>query len=90
MLRLKVISGHLSHSCTSESKRDLVRSQSGSAVSPDDVVVVHGLRTAITKAKRGAFKVSLPGLKRVGPATLPRDQGGATTDPAGTEPSWSL
>lgn len=93
MLRLKVISGHLSHSCTSESKRDLVRSQCGSAVSPDDVVVVHGLRTAITKAKRGAFKVSLPGLKGAAgrPATLPRDQGGeATTDPAGIEPSWSL
>lgn len=59
MLRLKVISGHLSRSGPPEPGRELVRSGCGSAASPDDVVVVHGVRTAITKAKRGAFKVRL-------------------------------
>lgn len=62
MLRLKVLSGHLSGSGSSEPKRQLVGSGCGSAASPDDVVVVHGLRTAITKAKRGAFKVASAGL----------------------------
>ncbi|TNM85650.1 hypothetical protein fugu_007921 [Takifugu bimaculatus] len=60
MLKLKLISGHLSQFCPSESKRDLVRSECGSAANPDDMVVVHGLRTAITKAKSGAFKDTTP------------------------------
>lgn len=57
MYRLKVISGHLS---LSGSRRDLRRMECGSAAgrSPEDVVVVHGLRTAIGRAKRGVFKVT--------------------------------
>lgn len=57
MLRLKVISGHLSRSGSPEPKRELERSACAAA-SPDDVVVVHGVRTAVTKAKRGGFKVT--------------------------------
>ncbi|KAM8772171.1 3-ketoacyl-CoA thiolase B, peroxisomal-like isoform 2-T2 [Acanthopagrus schlegelii] len=55
MHRLKVISGHLSPAY----RRDLGRAECGAAArssSPEDVVVVHGRRTAIGKAKRGAFK----------------------------------
>lgn len=63
MLKLKLISRHLSQFCPSESKRDLVKSECGSAANPDDMVVVHGLRTAITKAKSGAFKVTVAGPK---------------------------
>ncbi|XP_029349488.1 3-ketoacyl-CoA thiolase, peroxisomal [Echeneis naucrates] len=44
MQRLKVISGHLSPADHG----------------PDDVVVVHGLRTAIGRAKRGSFKDTTP------------------------------
>lgn len=51
MLRLKVLQAHLSGS----------GGGLGGAHGPDDVVVVHGVRTAITKAKRGAFKVTPPG-----------------------------
>ncbi|KAM9363304.1 3-ketoacyl-CoA thiolase, peroxisomal [Symphorus nematophorus] len=62
MNRLKIISGHLSSSSPSVSRRNLWRTECGSrpADSPDDVVVVHGLRTAIGKAKRGAFKDTTP------------------------------
>uniref|UniRef100_A0A3B4VA19 acetyl-CoA C-acetyltransferase n=1 Tax=Seriola dumerili TaxID=41447 RepID=A0A3B4VA19_SERDU len=66
MHRLKIISGHLSPSTSSDHRRDLWRSEcgsgSGSAASsgPDDVVVVHGLRTAIGRAKRGSFKDTTP------------------------------
>ncbi|XP_020515459.2 3-ketoacyl-CoA thiolase, peroxisomal [Labrus bergylta] len=69
MHRLKVISGHLSPRGSAELRRDVWRSECGSAgssspagssSSPDDVVVVHGRRTAIGKAKRGAFKDTTP------------------------------
>lgn len=56
MHRLKVISGHLSPAY----RRDLGRAECGAAArssSPEDVVVVHGRRTAVGKAKRGAFNV---------------------------------
>lgn len=60
MHRLKIISGHLGASGPSGSRRDFRRAECGSAAgrSPEDVVVVHGLRTAIGKAKRGALKVT--------------------------------
>ncbi|KAM6941466.1 3-ketoacyl-CoA thiolase, peroxisomal [Lycodopsis pacificus] len=48
MHRIKIISGHLSE-C-----------RSAGSSSAEDVVVVHGRRTAIGKAKRGAFKVTTP------------------------------
>ncbi|KAK9540774.1 hypothetical protein VZT92_003204 [Zoarces viviparus] len=48
MHRIKIISGHLSE-C-----------RSAASSSPEDVVVVHGRRTAIGKAKRGAFKATTP------------------------------
>ncbi|KAM6939569.1 LOW QUALITY PROTEIN: 3-ketoacyl-CoA thiolase A, peroxisomal-like [Xenentodon cancila] len=62
MNRLKVISGHLCPSGSSISTRDLQAADCGSAApdSADDVVVVHGRRTAIGKAKRGAFKDTTP------------------------------
>ncbi|XP_070778807.1 3-ketoacyl-CoA thiolase, peroxisomal isoform X2 [Enoplosus armatus] len=63
MHRLKIISGHLSPSGPSGHRRDLWRTECRSAAgrsSPEDVVVVHGLRTAIGKAKRGAFKDTTP------------------------------
>uniref|UniRef100_A0A3Q3L170 Acetyl-CoA acyltransferase 1 n=1 Tax=Labrus bergylta TaxID=56723 RepID=A0A3Q3L170_9LABR len=62
MHRLKIISGHLSPRGSAELRRDVWRSECGSAgsSSPDDVVVVHGRRTAIGKAKRGAFKDTTP------------------------------
>ncbi|XP_041789137.1 3-ketoacyl-CoA thiolase, peroxisomal [Chelmon rostratus] len=62
MHRLKIISGHLGASGPSGSRRDLRRAECGSAAgrSPEDVVVVHGLRTAIGKAKRGALKDTTP------------------------------
>lgn len=62
MQRLKVISGHLCPPGARQQHRDLWRTECGSVggSSPDDVVVVHGLRTAIGKAKRGAFKVKQP------------------------------
>ncbi|KAK5898923.1 hypothetical protein CesoFtcFv8_008456 [Champsocephalus esox] len=62
MHRLKIISGHLSPHGSSEHRRDLWRSDCGAIVteSPQDVVVVHGLRTAVCKAKRGAFKDTTP------------------------------
>ncbi|KAG7453695.1 3-ketoacyl-CoA thiolase, peroxisomal [Solea senegalensis] len=66
MNRLKVISGHV---CPSDRGRDLRGSDcaagtgSGGAArgnDPEDVVVVHGVRTAICRAKRGAFKDTTP------------------------------
>ncbi len=64
MHRIKIISGHLSASGSAVHRRDVWRSESGAAAasSAEDVVVVHGRRTAIGKAKRGAFKVTLPEL----------------------------
>lgn len=62
MHRLKVLSGHLCPPGAREPRRDLRRTECGSAAGrsdPDDVVVVHGRRTAIGRAKRGAFKVKL-------------------------------
>lgn len=53
MRRLKVISGHLARS--GPDRRDLRRT--GCPAAAEDVVVVHGRRTAIGKAKRGSFKV---------------------------------
>lgn len=76
MHRLKIISGHLPPGGSSNFRRDLRRSDCGSATaassrsSPEDVVVVHGRRTAIGKAKRGGFKVSagyLPTVAKVRP-----------------------
>lgn len=76
MHRLNIISGHLSPGGSSNFRRDLRRSDCGSATaassrsSPEDVVVVHGRRTAIGKAKRGGFKVSagyLPTVAKVRP-----------------------
>ncbi|XP_070711679.1 3-ketoacyl-CoA thiolase, peroxisomal [Pempheris klunzingeri] len=64
MHRLKILSGHLSPSGSSGRGRDLRRTECGSGPAagggPEDVVVVHGLRTAIGKAKRGAFKDTSP------------------------------
>ncbi|XP_039889580.1 3-ketoacyl-CoA thiolase, peroxisomal [Simochromis diagramma] len=63
MHRLNIISGHLR---PGNFRRDLRRSDCGSATaassrsSPEDVVVVHGRRTAIGKAKRGGFKDTTP------------------------------
>ncbi|KAM9313646.1 LOW QUALITY PROTEIN: 3-ketoacyl-CoA thiolase, peroxisomal [Pholidichthys leucotaenia] len=69
MHRLKIISGHLSPGSPGSSRSwgDLRRSDCGSTAaaagvraSPEDVVVVHGLRTAIGKAKKGSFKDTTP------------------------------
>ncbi|XP_008314704.1 3-ketoacyl-CoA thiolase, peroxisomal [Cynoglossus semilaevis] len=68
MNRLKIISGHLCPSGAWDHGQDLWRQDCGSvgvsssrgSSDPDDVVVVHGVRTAICKAKRGAFKDTTP------------------------------
>uniref|UniRef100_A0A8C6KCL3 Acetyl-CoA acyltransferase 1 n=1 Tax=Nothobranchius furzeri TaxID=105023 RepID=A0A8C6KCL3_NOTFU len=59
MNRLRIISGHLCPAGSSELRRDLRSSACGSTAgcSGEDVVVVHGRRTAIGRAKRGGFKV---------------------------------
>uniref|UniRef100_A0A3B3V1Z2 Uncharacterized protein n=1 Tax=Poecilia latipinna TaxID=48699 RepID=A0A3B3V1Z2_9TELE len=59
MNRLKLISGHLSPGGSAAPLPDLRSSDCGCAApSPEDeVVVVHGRRTAIGKAKKGSFKV---------------------------------
>jgi len=54
MHRVQVLSGHLS-----SNKRVGMRQCNASAADPNDIVVVHGLRTAIGRAKRGSFKVGL-------------------------------
>ena len=61
MQRLKIISGHLSPGGSSGSRLRAAECRSAAGVSGgsgEDVVVVHGRRTAIGKAKRGAFKVA--------------------------------
>uniref|UniRef100_A0A3Q2QQU5 Acetyl-CoA acyltransferase 1 n=1 Tax=Fundulus heteroclitus TaxID=8078 RepID=A0A3Q2QQU5_FUNHE len=62
MERLKVISGHLLPRGPSEPLRVLRSCGSGSSVpgTGEEVVVVHGRRTAIGKAKRGSFKDTTP------------------------------
>ncbi|XP_028825911.1 3-ketoacyl-CoA thiolase, peroxisomal [Denticeps clupeoides] len=56
MQRVKVVLGHVKQTGFS-----VAPSQCGaSAGAPDDVVVVHGLRTAIGRAKRGSFKDTTP------------------------------
>ncbi|KAM9769084.1 LOW QUALITY PROTEIN: 3-ketoacyl-CoA thiolase, peroxisomal [Menidia menidia] len=62
MQRLKIISGHLSPGGGPDpSPRAAGGGPSGGGgSSPDDVVVVHGRRTAIGRAKRGAFKDTTP------------------------------
>lgn len=52
MHRVQVLSGHLS-----SNSRVGMRQCSALAADPNDIVVVHGLRTAIGRAKRGSFKV---------------------------------
>jgi acetyl-CoA acyltransferase 1 len=50
--RLQQVSAHLAPSLVSASKIGVK--------SPEDVVVVSALRTAITRARKGGFKDSLP------------------------------
>lgn len=60
MHRVKVVFGHLSPPNTFKTHSDPIVSGakcSALSASPDDIVVVHGLRTAIGKAKKGSFKV---------------------------------
>ncbi|KAJ8010955.1 hypothetical protein DPEC_G00080530 [Dallia pectoralis] len=61
MHRVKVVFGHLSppspFKCNSVNNNDQCNSVSRS---PDDIVIVHGLRTPICKAKRGSFKDTTP------------------------------
>ncbi|XP_077426497.1 3-ketoacyl-CoA thiolase, peroxisomal isoform X7 [Vanacampus margaritifer] len=63
MQRLQVISGHLCPPSSGE-KRSVRLSDCAAAAAAangaDDVVVVHGLRTPICKAKPGAFKHTTP------------------------------
>ncbi|XP_072240147.1 3-ketoacyl-CoA thiolase, peroxisomal [Leuresthes tenuis] len=63
MQRLKIISGHLCPGGSSDSRLRAAECRSAAGVSGgsgEDVVVVHGRRTAIGKAKRGAFKDTTP------------------------------
>ncbi|XP_061686014.1 3-ketoacyl-CoA thiolase, peroxisomal [Syngnathoides biaculeatus] len=60
MHRLKIISGHLRPPFPEEKGTVWANECAASAAGPDDVVVVHGLRTPIGKAKRGAFKDTTP------------------------------
>uniref|UniRef100_M4AT88 Acetyl-CoA acyltransferase 1 n=1 Tax=Xiphophorus maculatus TaxID=8083 RepID=M4AT88_XIPMA len=62
MNRLKLISGHLSPGGSAAPLPDLRSSDCGCAApsSGDEVVVVHGRRTAIGKAKKGSFKDTTP------------------------------
>uniref|UniRef100_A0A8C5ALF4 Acetyl-CoA acyltransferase 1 n=1 Tax=Gadus morhua TaxID=8049 RepID=A0A8C5ALF4_GADMO len=63
MHRVKVISGHLSSYPPQGGNRkcNINHCRARAAVSgPEDVVVVHGRRTAIGKAKRGLFKDTTP------------------------------
>ena len=60
MHRIKVISGHLSPYTPEGWNRNVNINHCGARATvsgPEDVVVVHGRRTAIGKAKRGLFKV---------------------------------
>ncbi|XP_036377950.1 3-ketoacyl-CoA thiolase, peroxisomal [Megalops cyprinoides] len=64
MHRLKIVFGHLSqpNRCRSHSDTCVSTSECSalSVAGSDDIVVVHGLRTAIGKAKRGSFKDTTP------------------------------
>uniref|UniRef100_A0A8C7SKR3 Acetyl-CoA acyltransferase 1 n=1 Tax=Oncorhynchus mykiss TaxID=8022 RepID=A0A8C7SKR3_ONCMY len=63
MHRVKVVFGHLSPPNTFKTHSDPIVSGakcSALSASPDDIVVVHGLRTAIGKAKKGSFKDTTP------------------------------
>ncbi|XP_032364386.1 3-ketoacyl-CoA thiolase B, peroxisomal [Etheostoma spectabile] len=62
MHRIRIISGHLCPPGAPERTRDPRRTECGCArsSSPEDVVVVHGRRTAVGKARRGAFKDTTP------------------------------
>ncbi|KAJ3611635.1 hypothetical protein NHX12_021650 [Muraenolepis orangiensis] len=66
MHRVKLIFGHLSPADISTvGKRNIYSNQCGAnkasaSSSPEDIVVVHGRRTAIGKAKRGSFKDTTP------------------------------
>ncbi|XP_030625465.1 3-ketoacyl-CoA thiolase, peroxisomal [Chanos chanos] len=64
MHRVRVVSGHLSPSNgfkgQNNSSVGISHCSAPTAPSPDDVVVVHGLRTAIGRAKRGSFKDTTP------------------------------
>uniref|UniRef100_A0A3B3SK04 Acetyl-CoA acyltransferase 1 n=1 Tax=Paramormyrops kingsleyae TaxID=1676925 RepID=A0A3B3SK04_9TELE len=64
MHRLRVVSGHLSpqNRLGPYSHAQIARSECSASlpVAADDIVVVHGLRTAIGKAKRGSFKDTTP------------------------------
>uniref|UniRef100_A0AAR2KAP4 Thiolase N-terminal domain-containing protein n=1 Tax=Pygocentrus nattereri TaxID=42514 RepID=A0AAR2KAP4_PYGNA len=57
MLRLKTVSRHVSAGISEPSVR---MKPCGASAGPNDVVVVHGLRTAIGRAKRGSFKDTTP------------------------------
>nr|XP_060638620.1 3-ketoacyl-CoA thiolase, peroxisomal [Anolis sagrei ordinatus] len=59
MHRMKVVLGHLSASGQPKA-RPCLGFSSRPTVGPDDVVVVHGRRTPIAKAKRGGFKETTP------------------------------
>jgi acetyl-CoA acyltransferase 1 len=50
--RLQQVSGHLTGSNTSANKIGVK--------SPEDVVIVSALRSAITRARKGGFKDTLP------------------------------
>ncbi|MBN3303142.1 THIK protein, partial [Amia calva] len=62
MHRVKVVFGHLSPPPTGRAQARVTRAQCSAAApaSADDIVIVHGLRTAIGKAKRGSFKDTSP------------------------------
>uniref|UniRef100_A0AAY5K4L2 Acetyl-CoA acyltransferase 1 n=1 Tax=Esox lucius TaxID=8010 RepID=A0AAY5K4L2_ESOLU len=63
MNRVKVVFGHLSPPNTFKSHSGpVISGEQCKALStgPDDIVVVHGVRTAIGKAKRGSFKDTTP------------------------------
>lgn len=60
MQRLQVVLGHLSGQPPPDWKRGLQAAPCGSRApqtSAEDVVVVHGRRTAIGRGRRGGFKV---------------------------------
>ncbi|RXM36275.1 3-ketoacyl-CoA thiolase, peroxisomal [Acipenser ruthenus] len=62
MHRAKIVFGHLTQCPAAARPNSVQRAECKSfpRASPDDIVVVHGLRTAIGKAKRGAFKDTTP------------------------------
>ncbi|CAL8294146.1 unnamed protein product [Lota lota] len=63
MHRVKVIFGHLAPYPSEVGNRSVRSNPCGArapAPAPDDVLIVHGRRTAIGKAKRGSFKDTTP------------------------------